>query len=663
MICGLCGAPNGADAAFCSSCGVQLSTRCPNCTAFTHALARLCGNCGTQLNASQAPNPIATSQRAPRDSRRLVTVLFADIVGYTGMVESFGEHTEQVRTFMHHCFDILGRIVVDHGGTVEKFIGDAVCAVFGAPVVHEDDPERALSCALKMQEAMLGFERPAMDGRNSDQKLQLRIGISTGEVVAGTADQGGTEHYTVTGDAVNTAARLQSHAEPGQITVSEATERLARDRFVFEPAGEVKLKGKRAPVRTHILLGSREAHLPTGTDFVGREREMDQLWFCFDSAARDGLQLVEIVGEAGVGKSRLVSRFIEAAGPDATICRGSCPPMASAPLQPFRDIVRCLLAAHPDEAESAGDPDLTTARHLLEALVNDEADVDGSSDPETVAQTVLVFLSASAGRTAVILENAHRADPDTLQVLRLLTRGATHSGSLLIWTRRTGEEPVVQGDTAASLTRLTLRPLSAMESRRLLDLLLGESSMPEPMADLVVQRSGGNPLYIEAIVRMLLEEGDLREASGDRIDVPATVQSLIQARLDNLPEHQKLLLQEAAVVGREFEVDLLEEVDLFGVDVAACLDALAERGMLERAGGRAYRFHHVLTQEVAYDTMLETLRMELHRELADTLLERNPDRIRELAPIIADHYAKAGDTERAVEILVESGSGGGVLAG
>lgn len=653
MTCALCGATNPAESGYCNRCGVMLGLTCPQCEAANNPKARRCGACGAVLQADTRERP---ATRAPRESRRIVTVLFADIVGYTSMVESYSGRTEAVRSLLKESFDGLAGLIHEHGGTVEKFIGDAVCALFGAPVVHEDDPERALRCALAMQRSMSRLNGGHQAGVDEDmQPLALRIGVSTGEVVGGTAEHAGQPQYSVTGDAVNTAARLQTSAEAGQILVSSATERVTRRSFHFEPAGEIKLKGKRQPVPAFLLYGETPAEAIPGSDLVDRRRELEHLGYCLHLAAEGDAQLVELVGDAGVGKTRLLNAFLQQSAGDAIICWGTCPPTAAGPLYAFQSIAAELLQGlSSDGAQADG---VTTSREILETLASASlTDVDESVEAIRGAFDGVVKAIAVDRPVVIILENVHRADHDTLLLLQRIMTSVANQRLMLLWSRRTGEEMVSEGDYRASFTRLNLKPLSEQDADQLLMQLLGAKDIAPRLRALIVQRSGGNPLYIDAMVQTLEETGGLSEAASlDNVEIPATVQGLIQARLDNIPEGQRLLLQEAAVVGREFDAEILKRVDLFGLDVELDLEGLTRLGMIERLVESRYRFRHVMTQEVAYDTMLQGLRSELHREVAEALLDMSPERLGEMAPVLADHYAKAGDTDRAVEILVQAG--------
>ncbi|HEV3311390.1 MAG TPA: adenylate/guanylate cyclase domain-containing protein, partial [Chloroflexota bacterium] len=542
------------------------------------------------------------STRAPRESRRIVTALFADIVGYTSMVETHSERTETVRALLQECFDGLAPIVLDFGGIVEKFIGDAICALFGAPAVHEDDPQRALACALAMQAAMdrMAETRGGADGHDGLPPMSLRIGISTGEVVGGTAKQGGQEQYSVTGDAVNTASRLQASAQSGQILVSAATERLARATFAFEPIGEIKLKGKRSPLHTFVLLGEREPGARAGDiDLVNRRKEMAHLDYCLELAAQGDPQLVELTGDAGVGKSRLVEAFAEHVSDSALVSRGSCPPQAAAPVHPFMTVARDLLVGISALGGPADTP--TEMIGVLEEVAAGTIPVDLEEPAHAIASAMqqAVHAISYARPVLILVENVHRADPESLDLLQHLIARIRDERLMLAWTRRTGEEMPLEGDYHVAFTRIPLKPLADRDAEYLLRQLLGDTPVPAQLQRLVVERSAGNPLYIEAMVRAILDDGDLlARPEVASLEVPTTVHGLIQSRLDSFPEAQRLVAQEAAVAGREFDARLLQEVDLFGIDVLPALEALTRRGMIESMGGTTYRFRHVLTQEV-----------------------------------------------------------------
>ncbi len=651
MRCALCGAENTDTVRYCGYCGVALDLPCPTCGAVNNRRARRCGQCAAQL--LQPAKPVDPT-RAQHESRRLITVLFADLVGYTAMVETYESQAESVRALLTECFDELAGQVVSHGGTVEKFIGDAICALFGAPTAHEDDPERALACALEMQ-AAIDRMNDRRSGRTSiDQPLSLRIGISTGEVVGGTMEHGGERQYSVTGDAVNTASRLQAAASPGQILAGDSTEKLARQRFTFESAGQIKLKGKRKPTEAYRLLGPRREESPSGMALIDRRDDLERLNYCLSRAAQGDTQLVEIVGDAGVGKTRLLSAFT-VAGSDRVVAYGSCPPMATSQLYPFVSISETLDEASRGYIDGAsGKPPELALKNLVES-----AAAEGARTPDEIASAIRSAVKHLEARATVIIviENIQRADPLTVEVLKRVAATVSNTRLMLLWSRRTGEEAPLDSDYDCPLTRLVLKPLSTGDSQLMMRQMLGDREIPQSLEHLIVERSAGNPLYIEAMTRMLLDDEDLF-ANGnmpETIQIPHTVQGLIQARLDNIPESQRLALQEAAVVGREFDAGLLQRVDLFGIDMGAALDSAVRTGMIEHVGEAGYRFRHVLTQEVAYDGMLQGLRAELHREVAEALIDMFPERATELAPAIADHFAKAGETDRAVEILVQAG--------
>jgi len=572
------------------------------------------------------------------------------------MVESYGREAENVRALMTECFEELAGRVLSHGGTVEKFIGDAVCALFGAPTAHEDDPERALACALEMQEAMERMNQNRMTHTPSREAVELRIGISTGEVVGGTTEHGGERQYSVTGDAVNTASRLQAAALPGQILASDSTERLARSRFVFEASGQIKLKGKRKPTAAFRLLGPRREESSANGDLVNRHDDLERLNYCLERASLRDTQLVEIVGDAGMGKTRLITAFDSAASSKAIVAHGTCQPTATSQLYPFQSIADSLASASrqvPGAGTSPHRPEHALEDLLLNTTTEDVSTVDAVV---TAIRNVLKHLETSAP-VVITIENIHRADPLSLEVLKRMASTVGNTRLMLVWSRRTGEDTPLDADYDCSFTRLVLKPLSKADSELLMRQMLGDQTVPDSLANLIVERSAGNPLYIEAMTRMLIEDEDLFTAgkTPETIQIPHTVQGLIQARLDGIPESQRLAIQEAAVVGREFDAELLQRVDLFGIDMLPTLQAVVRTGMIEHLGQSAYRFRHVLTQEVAYDGMLQGLRAELHREVAEALVDMFPDRAVELAPAIADHYAKPGEPDRAVEILVQAG--------
>jgi adenylate cyclase len=634
-----------------------------------------------------------------------VSVLFADLAGFTQLGEALDP--EDVRAFQDDLFREMSGAVERHGGFVEKFVGDAVMAMFGAPTAHEDDPERALRAALTMHERMAGLNQSWE--RRLGRALALHVGVNTGPVVAGTLGTTASGAYAVTGDTVNTAARLQAAAPAGQTLVTRATYLLTQHAFAFEPVGELRLKGKADPVAAFRLVAALatprprrglEAHGLTAP-LVGRDAELAELRAAFDRAVAGEAQVVSVVGEAGVGKSRLLGEFVARLAADgllerAAVRRAACSAVGEptygvlatffregygiAPTD-ARDVLREKLAAGlealgADLAERAGIA--TVAEHVL-GLERDEAALH--LDPEQLKRQIFLAMRRlferrlARGPLLLLVEDLHWADAASIELLRFLADRLADRPLLLVLTSRPAAEPAPAGPGRARHTAIRLGTLCARDGEALLQLLFGASrpELPEGLGDLVLRRAGGNPFYLEEIVRGLLAEGLLVRqgerwtwlgAAGAGVDVPLTVQGLILSRLDRLPVPARRLCQEAAVLGREFEAGLLR---LVASDPAACDEALSLLGEAELvrelpspAGeGRRYAFSHALVQEAVYQNVLVRRRSELHGR-AGRALESLCDggersaRLEDLEAL-GFHWSLSADKLRGVRYLIRAG--------
>ena len=668
------------------ACGATLERRCGSCGTQAPPEARFCMSCGAQLDPLAAgPDRPAPRRAAPErlpEERRQVTVLFADLSGYTAVAEN--RDPEAVKALVDRALMRLGEEVVRYGGTVDKYIGDNVMAIFGAPVAHEDDAERAVRAGLGMQAAM----GEVNDGLPSRVHFDLRVGVNSGEVLAGAVG----EAYTVIGDTVNVAARLQSAARPGSVTVGERTMRATRGAVRYEELEPLALKGRSEPVPAWEAMAVTAEHAVRRTaparesPLVGRAHELSTLGAIYDRVARDGVpHLVTLVGEAGVGKSRVLRelerRLGECAQPPA-LYTGRCLPYGSGIVfWALGEVIRAgcgivdsdsandawgkllehtrrLLA--PEHAELVEEGQRKTA--LLGRLIGLEVPpelVPEGSDPETMRESFFSALRSGIeawARTEPLVfafEDIHWADDGMLDAIEHLAQWVRAPLMIVclardeLLDRRPG-----WGGGRRSATQLLLDPLDADETQSLVAALLPEG---ETVLPAVVERSGGNPLFAEEMARRIAEDGGGRAA-----ELPDTVQGVLAARLDALEPFERRLVQQAAVVGRTFwESSLAPLARSEGRDLERALVSLQEKDILapgaegRLAGERELAFKHVLIRDVAYGMLPKAVRARKHFEVGSFIEERAGDRTDELGPLLAEHYGRAAALGRESGLPVD----------
>jgi class 3 adenylate cyclase len=618
---------------------------CTQCAQVNPEGFQFCGACGAALVA--APGPA-------REVRKTVTALFCDVVGSTPLGERLDP--EELRSVMGRYFAEMRVAAEGHGGRVQKFIGDAVLAVFGVPQLHEDDALRAVRAAGEMRTRLVDLNESL--GAEWSVELEARMGLCTGEVVVGGDDQ------VVLGDVMNTAARLEQAAEPGEILVADETWILVRDAVVGESV-DLVVKGKAASVRAWRLqavgrevLGHRRRF---DRPLVGREREVRVLQEAFGRAVEENrLQLVTIVGEPGIGKSRLVAEFEEwlerPAG--AVVCRrGRCLAYGDGiGFWPLAEIVKQQLEiAETDSEDQArarlamaveGMQDAPWLRARLAPLVGLAGEAGQREEVFTAWQR---FFDEVAARTPLVLviEDLHWADPAMLAFVQHLVEWSTGVPILLACTARPelfDAHPSWAGGLA-NATTLALRPLNRDDTTRLADALLAELVASADATTALIERCGGNPLYAEEYARLLADRAS--EAAGDLV-IPETVRALIGARIDSLPDERKALLHDAAVVGKVFWAGALAAIgDHDPTRVRADLHELERKELIRRSrtstlpGDEEYAFWHDLVHEVAYSQIPRTRRADAHRRTAEWIEETAGERIADRAELLAHHYTEA----------------------
>ncbi len=637
-VCPSCDSANPDANAFCGQCGSALAVAtCPSCYAPNPPDQRFCGKCGAILEGAVAASTTTAGQRL--DERKLATVLFADVVGFTSLAER--TDPEVVAHMVDTAFRELGEAVEAHGGTVDKFMGDSVMAVFGVPTAHDDDAERAVAAALAMRD--LGGD------------LAFSIGVNSGEVMATAVGRAGD--MTVIGDTVNVAARLEKAAGPGEVLCGRLTVELARGRVRFREHQPVLLKGKREPVEVWVAESLR----PTDTEWsasgprlVGRDDELGFLEAQWRRALKERqTRVLLLTGEAGSGKTRLQSELasVAAATADATIIRATYPAygvMGGARLA--KEIARQL------------GPAMDAAVNARVRSVAGELDPSlGSIEPEGMQQEQLwAFVrllqeKAKEGPLLLALDDMHNSDDRTLEIINDVASRLSGVSVLMLLSGRA--EP---GDWLARFpdaTSVRLGPLPRADAVALAGELVPEMPLSGEAAEFLAERANGNPLYLRELVAMAQTRGLFVEAEGCyRLAayeaIPATLQAVLAARLDALEPRMKLCLQHVAVIG---ESATAEQVTQLGTPQAqSVLRSLVDSGMLRHGSDGSYEAADSLLREVAYETLPRNLRGDLHRRAATTA-SNGEERARHLSRAAEYLSADADLALQAAEALADEG--------
>ena len=659
--------------------------------------------------AEHKPSPALAGER------KLVTIMFADISGFTALSEKMDP--ESVRDMINDCFALLVPVVEEYGGTVDKFIGDEIMALFGAPVAHENDPERALRAALDMMDALDTFN--AKRGLN----LGVHFGINTGLVIAGGIGTGERQEYSVMGDAVNVASRLEDVSERGEILVGPDTYRLAAPLFTFETLEPVRVKGKTEPVRIYRLVGlkaepGRVRGLETrgiSSPLVGRDAEFTALDACIERLLEGQGSIVSIIGEAGVGKSRLM----------AEIRRGA----VTAPLQwlegrtlsfgqtisywPFQEILWGYAGITEDDSEAEAwrklesrisalftedTPEiLPYLATLLTLEVRDEY-VERVKYLDSEAMGRQVFLAsrrfferlAQARPVVLVFEDLHWVDESSALLLEHLLPLVERVPLLICGVSRPYREtPAVRlqevagRDLAERYTEIQLAPLSQTDSAQLVRNLLAIEDLPPRVREMIARKAEGNPFFLEEIIRALIDAGavvhvpstELRAgpstgrwratAQVETVTIPDTVQGVIMARVDRLDEDVKGALRTAAVIGRSFFYRVLRAVAEADRQLDQHLAELQEIQFIrekQRMPELEYIFKHALAQEATYESILLQKRREMHARVGQAIEALFADRLEEFYGLLAYHYARAEVWEKAQDYLLKAGDQAGRVA-
>ncbi|MCW0001604.1 AAA family ATPase [Pararhizobium sp. YC-54] len=722
MNCVQCGYEILPGFTFCPNCGAKQPKPCPKCSYLCLPDFAFCPQCGADMAAQPGektrqsrpdPPPVAapvaeparepagTVQTADAD-RRTVTVLFADLCNFTTLSEQ--TDPELLQTLQNELFEELTSAVTAFGGFVDKFIGDALLALFGAPQAHEDDPERALHSALEMIHRLTPI---AERWRNRiSLPLALHIGVNTGPVVAGGLGASGIKAYSVTGDTVNIAQRLQSMAEPGDILVGPVTHRFARHAFSFSSLGTLPLRGKTEGVLVHRLTGRIEAAAsPRGLSalgfsapMVGRDAELGSMLRRLDAACAGVTQLVRLTGEAGAGKTRLVNEFLDRVRNEprfagVVVRQAACSSFGEPSYGALAAIVRCAYEIGTNDPADDARRQLSKGLDALDLTPADRerlvplflyilgfGDPGGALkhvEPEQLRRQIFYAIRTILERRLerapllLVIEDLHWADAASLETLRFAMDRLERNRLMLLTTHRPAFETDRLNSAKAGLTMLRLSPLSTAEGHGLLSALFGADGLPARLRDRILERAGGNPLFIEEIVRSLIESGRLQRngarwdvtAEAVTADIPLNIQAIMLARIDRLPPRMRKLAQTAAVIGTRFDTSVLEAVFPGSAGIETDLDQLCEAEIIEEVAGTtpaspvSYGFRQTMLHELVYDNLLLKRRIELHGLIGETLERRygaDPDRLEDLA-LLGHHFGRSAQKPKGAGYLMAAG--------
>jgi class 3 adenylate cyclase/tetratricopeptide (TPR) repeat protein len=707
MRCESCGHDNPPDAAFCEECGAAFEVPCPHCGQLQRAATKFCRHCGHRRpGAPESPPPspsppprsytprhlvekILTSRSALEGERKQVTVLFCDIVESSGLAERLGP--ESMHELLDQALRLMAEAVHRYEGSVNQFLGDGLMALFGAPLALEEHALRAVQAAMAIRETISGYSEQLR--RDNGLELRLRMGLNTGLVVVGRIGDDLRMDYTAVGDTTNLAARMETVAEPGAIVITASTQRLVEGYVRSESLGAVHVKGRSDPISAYRVIGRKRAQSRMElsaerglTRLVGRERELGLLHDRM-ARARDGHgQVVAVIGEPGIGKSRIIYEFRRSLENErVTWLEGHCLGYGQGtPYLPLLGILRASfhieegdnplqVAAKLREGIQQIDPALEATVPFLGDLFGLPADTEALQrlDPKDRRQktfeAIRALTSAAARRRLqiIVVEDLHWIDKTSEDYLAFASESLAAVPVLLITTHRPGY--AVRWADKTFYSQIALDMLSEPQAESMVTAILGSQDAPRDFCRIVQEKAEGNPLFVEEITASLLERdvlvregGTMRWAGNLAVEVPASVQDIIRARIDRLEEPVKRTVQTAAVIGREFGFQLLARISEMGPtgEVQHYLDTLKHLELIREKTfflELAYIFKHALTQDVTYQTLLSHRRQQLHASIGRAIEELYADRVEEQAGIIAYHYARSDKPAKGIEYAVLAG--------
>ncbi|RPH48788.1 MAG: guanylate cyclase [Desulfobacteraceae bacterium] len=706
MICPECRNEIPEGSKFCKECGRKLDLICPECGRNVPLDSKFCIDCGHDLCRPVSPKDvpkidyqhpqsytpkhlaekILTTRSAIEGERKIVTVMFADVAEFTSLSEKLDP--EDVHGIMDGCFKILMDEIHRYEGTINQFTGDGVMALFGAPLAHEDHAQRACHAALAIQKAMQEYGERVHRIHGIDFKM--RIGLNSGPVVVGSIGDDLRMDYTAQGDTSNLAARMENIACPGGIWVTRHIYRQTKEFFEFESLGEIQVKGKEKPIEAYQLLRPTQVRTRIAastakglTRFMGRGREMETLKEAFEKVRSAEGQVVGIVGEAGVGKSRLLLEFLNLLPKDGYgYFEGRCLHYGGAmPYLPILDVLRSFLDVKEGEQEQTVRQKLKerilgldkNLRHIISPIqellsikVDDEvyARLEPKQKREKTFEAIRdLLVRGSQDRPLVLtIEDLHWIDKTTEEFLSYMIGWLPRTRILLLLLHR--PEYTHPWGSKSYYSRIGVEQLSTITSADLIRAILDGDVVPE-LRDLILTRAAGNPLFMEELTYNLLDNGSIRKKDDHFIlaqdacglQVPDTIQGIIAARMDRLEESLKRIMQVAAVVGREFAFRILETILEMkeglksGLVNLQGLEFIYEKSLFPEL---EYIFRHALVQEVAYNSLLINRRKEIHEKIGQAIENLHRQRLEEFYEMLAYHYSKSGNLPKAYEFLKQA---------
>ncbi|PQP35419.1 hypothetical protein C6A37_02580 [Desulfobacteraceae bacterium SEEP-SAG9] len=708
MECPKCGFSIKPGKKFCTKCGERVSLKCPNCNNEIEPDDVFCGECGHNLTLPSEPTPkvlsseekiekiqkylpkgIAEKILAQRDriegERKQVTVMFCDMEGFTGLSEKIDP--EEVYSIMDQVYEILIHKVHDYEGTVNEMTGDGIMALFGAPIALEDAPQRAIRSALAIHKEMAQFNNKMKQDNPRTPPLKMRVGIHTGPVVVGTLGNDLRVEFKAVGDTVNLASRMEGLAEPGSTYVSDDTFKLTEGLFRFEALGEMEVKGKEESVRVFRVIApstqrtrfdvSAERGL---TPFVGRDRELELLLDGFERAKTGRGQAFSIMSEAGVGKSRLLYEFRKAVtNEDIIFQEGKCLSYSSGVA--YHPIIE-ILKANFDIVEGDSDfevrekvkrglnilgvDEASTLPYLLELLSVKDSGIDTISlslearKERIIEALIRIIIMASQIRPLIMaIEDLHWADRSSESVFKTLLENITGARVYLIFTYR--PDFVHAWGTKSYRSQITLNRLSTRESLAMAYHLLDTEDIDANLEDLILERTEGVPFFIEEFIKSLKDLNIIERKNSkyqiakdiQDLSIPSTIQDVIMARVDSMPEGAKEVLQIGSIIEREFSYGLIKKVSgLSERDLLSRLSVLKDSELIFERGifpETVCIFKHALTQEVVYNSVLTRKKRQLHEEIGNAIERLYKDNLDSHYGILADHFINSENYEKGAE--------------
>lgn len=705
MECRACRFQNPPGAKFCNECGAKLEPICPGCGQSNPAGSKFCNKCGVSLreirpasagdyiqHRAYTPKFISdtylSKPMAVEGERKTVTVMFVDVANSTRLFEKLDP--EEVHWIMDRCFKLLIDEVHRYEGTINQFMGDGVMALFGAPVAHEDHALRACRAALSIQQAMVDFKEKIR--KDYGVVFEVRIGLNSGPVVVGAIGDDLRMDYTAVGDTVNLACRFESQAQPGTIVLSRITHRLVQNYFNFRYLGRAELKGIAQPqelfelVNTGVATTRLEASAQRGlTDFVGRGTSMASLMEAYEKVKSGSGQVVSIVGEAGVGKSRLLFEFRNRLAPGSFgYLEGRCVHFGGAiPYLPILDIMKSFFEIGETERDTvslkriqqkiqqlgnAFMDILPPIQDLLSLPVDDERylGLESRQRKERLFEALrdLIVRGCQQQPLIIAIEDLHWIDKASEELLGYLIGWLANIKVLLILLHR--PEYSHQWASRSYYTRIGVIHLTRQFSEALIRSILKDAEPTPDVIQLILKRSAGNPLFMEELTHALVEDGTILKSGPDYVlcrtetdlQVPDTIEGIIAARIDRLEENVKKIIQLASVIGREFTFRVLQAICEMNADIKGDLldlqglELIYEKNLFPEL---EFVFKHALTVEVTYNSLLSHKKKEIHGSIGRAIEGLFADNLDEYYEMLAYHYTRGEQTEKAAHFLKCSG--------